>query len=400
MNKPVRVGITHGDINGVGYEVILKALADERIVELCTPVIFGSHGLVAKCRKDLGIEDFSFRQVATPEEIIDSEINLIDIPLGGAQLTPGVTSPLAGKIAVAALEAACQALIEGYIDVLVTAPLCKESVNSDEFNFPGHTEYLQHRIGGGAKSLMILCNDTLRVALVTTHLPIARVPEAITVESVSATVRALDKSLKDDFSIYRPTIAVLSLNPHCGDGGLLGDEEKTKIAPAIERCVEEGILAFGPFAADGFFSAGAFKKYDGIVAMYHDQGLAPFKTLAGESGVNFTAGLPYVRTSPDHGTAFDIAWKGVADPQSMREAIYKAIDIFHNRVHNAEAARNPLFRNVVERPDKKGGDGAEKPNRHDKPYKKGGQAASPAEIAGTGEAGETPASEENAPSKD
>lgn len=359
------MGITHGDINGVGYEVILKALADERITELCTPVIFGSQKIANKCRKDLDIEDFVFRQVKNLDDISDGDINLFDIGCDDVQLTPGVPSPQSGRAAVKALEAACAALENGDIDVLVTAPICKQTANSVEFDFPGHTEYLQHRIGNGARSLMILFDDNIRVALVSTHLPISEVASAVTREAVQAAVEAMNASLKLDFSIFRPKIAVLGLNPHCGDSGLLGGEEISVIRPAVEACCEKGVLAFGPFAADGFFASGAFRKYDGVVAMYHDQGLAPFKALAGEAGVNFTAGLPFVRTSPDHGTAFDIAWRGQADPTSMREAIYRAIDIYRSRLFQQEAAENPLKEVPSERCDR-----SERPDRGDIPPKK------------------------------
>lgn len=283
------------------------------------------------------------------------------------ELNPGVPTAASGKAAVASLEMAMEALESGDIDVLVTAPISKEAVQSDQFHFPGHTEYLEAKAGEGYKSRMILFDDHIRVALVSTHLPVARLAEAVTRESVGAAIESLRHSLKQDFGIVRPRIAVLSLNPHAGDGGLLGSEEQEVITPAINEAREKGTLAFGPFAADGFFGVGDYRKFDGIVAMYHDQGLAPFKALAGERGVNFTAGLPFVRTSPDHGTAFGIAWKGEADPTSMREAIYKAIDLLRNRQRFLEASANPLRKIVTERPDK--GERQEKPERTDKPEK-------------------------------
>ncbi|MDE6578005.1 MAG: 4-hydroxythreonine-4-phosphate dehydrogenase PdxA, partial [Muribaculaceae bacterium] len=262
------------------------------------------------------------------------------------------------------LEMAVNALQDGAVDVLVTAPICKENVQGEGFNFPGHTEFLENRIGDGAKVRMILFDDFVRVALVSTHLPISKVAAAVTPESVRDAIDSLNISLKRDFGIVRPRIAVLSLNPHAGDGGLLGSEEKEIISPVIEACREDGIIVFGPFAADGFFALGDYRKFDGIVAMYHDQGLAPFKTLAGERGVNFTAGLPFVRTSPDHGTAFPIAWKGMADATSMREAIYKAIDIFRRREIYDEASANPLRKFVSDKPDK--GERQERMPRKDK----------------------------------
>ena len=278
--------------------------------------------------------------------------------------TPGQPTQASGKSAVAALEAAVEALKNGEIDVLVTAPISKEAVQSDEFRFPGHTEFLEARAGEGAKSRMILFDDYVRVALVTTHLPVSKIAQAITKEAVAEAISSLNQSLRRDFGFERPRIAVLSLNPHAGDGGLLGDEEQTQIAPAVKEARETGILAFGPFAADGFFGLGDYRHFDGVVAMYHDQGLAPFKALAGEHGVNFTANLPIIRTSPDHGTAFSIAWKGEADPTSMREAIYKAIDIFRRRADFTEASSNPLRKHVAEKPDK-----GERQDRGERPAK-------------------------------
>lgn len=352
MARPIRVGITHGDINGIGYEVILKSLADEMMRELCTPVIFGSPQIAEKARRQFCQEDVRLTKVASAANAQDGRISVVDVCGTPPQLTPGEPTEESGKAAVAALESAAEALEKGHIDVLVTAPISKEAVQGDSFHFPGHTEYLESRIGGGAKARMILFADDLRVALVSTHLPIAKVASAVTVESVKEAIESLSDSLKRDFGLTRPRLAVLSLNPHAGDGGVLGSEEQEIIAPAIAACFEDGIMAFGPFAADGFFGMGDYLSFDGIVSMYHDQGLAPFKTLAGEKGVNFTAGLPFVRTSPDHGTAFGIAWKGEADATSMREAIYAAIDIFRRRKRFDEAAANPLKKYSTDRPEK------------------------------------------------
>ena len=362
MSRIVRVGITHGDMNGIGYEVILKAIGAEGMTEICTPVVFGFHSVAEKCRKQLGMDELRLFRVPSAEAAQDGRVNVVDVASNVPELTPGVITPEAGEAAVAALEAAVEALKEGNIDVLVTAPICKENVQSDAFHFPGHTEYLEEKIGEGAKARMILFDDLLRVALVTTHLPIAKVAESITAESVGEAIDSLDQSLKRDFGIVRPRIAVLSLNPHAGDGGLLGTEEKEIIEPVIMGAREKGVLAFGPFPTDGFFAQGDYRKFDGIVAMYHDQGLAPFKTIAGEHGVNFAAGLPFIRTSPDHGTAFGIAWKGEADPTSMREAIYKAIDLYRRRSIFDEASANPLRKFVSDKPDKG--------ERHDRAPKK------------------------------
>lgn len=352
MSRQIKVGITQGDINGVGYEVILGALADEAMTELCTPVVFGYHFLAEKCRRQLALEEMRFSRVQDAAHAQAGHINIVEVGPEVPEHNPGQPTEASGKAAVAALECAVNALKNKEIDVLVTAPISKEAVQGDSFHFPGHTEYLESVAGEGAKARMILFDDYVRVALVSTHLPMSEVAKAVTKESVGEAISSLADSLRRDFGFERPSIAVLSLNPHCGDGGLLGNEEKEHIEPAIAEAKAKGILAFGPYASDGFFGNGEYRKYDGIVAMYHDQGLAPFKTLAGEHGVNFTAGLPFVRTSPDHGTAFGIAWKGTADPTSMREAIYKALDIFRKRAIFDEAASNPLRKYVNEKPDK------------------------------------------------
>lgn len=350
MNRPIRVGITHGDINGISYEIILKALADERIPELCTPVLFGSARLLAYFRKHLGIETALFNQCASTADIHDGECNIVNIAADELKVETGRPTEESGRAALLALEQATEAIAAGEIDVLVTAPINKKAIQGDGFNFPGHTEYLQDRLGGeDDHALMILFNDDLRVALVTTHLPLRDIPGALTREKVADTVKALAATLRRDFAIERPRIAVLGLNPHSGDDGLLGSEEAEIIAPAIDDCSAAHILAFGPYPADGFFGSGMWKKFDGVVAMYHDQGLAPFKTLAGTSGVNYTACLPFVRTSPDHGTGYDIAGRGIADPASMLQAIYKAIDIYRNRRDYDRASANPLRRQYVER---------------------------------------------------
>ena len=342
MNTPIRVGITQGDYNGVGPEVIMRSLANPSICELFTPVVFADWRVIEQARRPVEGELPPVQRINNAAEAHPGKINVVDLHLNNFNLTPGVPSPESGAAAVAALEKAVAALKGGKIDVLVTAPISKEAVQSEIFHFAGHTEYLNHHAGQEYKAQMILLDDHIRVALVTTHLPLARIPEAITIQGITEAVANFTRTLREDFAIERPRIAVLSLNPHCGDGGLLGDEEIQTIIPAIKECISNGLLAFGPFAADGFFGSGAYRDFDGILAMYHDQGLAPFKALAREHGVNFTAGLPFVRTSPDHGTAFDIAWTGKANPTSMREAIYKAIDIFKCRKRYAEAAANPL----------------------------------------------------------
>lgn len=340
----LRVGITHGDFNGVGYEVILKMLDDPRILELCTPVVYGSAKIAAYYRKGLELAfNIPFNQIQQASQARTDAVNIVNVIGQEAHIAPGESTPEAGEAAFIALERAVADLKEGTIDVLLTAPINKANIQSDTFRFAGHTEYLASACGDEAEPLMILFNDRIRVALVTTHLPLAKIAEAITEDAIVAKLQLFNQSLTADFAIVKPRIAVLSLNPHAGDGGLLGAEEKEIIAPAIERARNQlKIHAFGPYPADGFFGNGLYTKFDGVLAMYHDQGLAPFKTLAMESGVNFTAGLPYVRTSPDHGTGYDIAGKGVASEASMRAALYAAIDIFRSRRTHEEMTASPL----------------------------------------------------------
>jgi 4-hydroxythreonine-4-phosphate dehydrogenase len=287
--------------------------------------------------------------IANATQAKDGDVNIINVVGEDFKIEPGVASKNAGEAAFAALERAVTDLRGGDIDVLVTAPINKETIQSDTFTFPGHTEYLQSSLGDGKEALMILANERLRIALVTTHLPISKIADAITKDAVIGKLRIFNDSLKRDFNIDNPRIAVLSLNPHAGDNGLLGSEESEVIAPAIEQAHEEKIFAFGPYAADGFFGTEAYRKFDGVLAMYHDQGLAPFKTIAMDSGVNFTAGLPYVRTSPDHGTGFDIANQGKASEESMRQAIYMAIDTFRSRQRYEQAYANPLRRQYFDK---------------------------------------------------
>ncbi|WP_304644569.1 4-hydroxythreonine-4-phosphate dehydrogenase PdxA [uncultured Duncaniella sp.] len=341
-DKKIKVGITHGDINGIGYEVLLKALGDTRITELCTPVIYGSAKIANYYRKGMELPEFKLFQIDSPDSAATDEINIINVVGEDCKLEPGQPTPNGGKAALTALERAVSDLRDGLIDVLVTAPINKKTIHSDDFNFPGHTEYLQDRLGEGHQAMMIMCAEGLRVALVTIHEPISNVAGSITSKGITDKLVAFNRSLVEDFGIHGPRIAVLSLNPHAGDGGIIGSEETEIIAPAIEEAMKRKVLAFGPYAPDGFFGSGNYAKFDGVLAMYHDQGLTPFKVLAGERGVNFTAGLPYVRTSPDHGTAYDIVGQGKADEQSMREAIYSAIDIYRNRRREAAATANPL----------------------------------------------------------
>lgn len=348
-NKKIRVGITHGDMNGIGYEVIMKALDNPTMTELCTPIVYGSSKALSYHRKALDLPNVNFNMVPRAEDATDGVNNLVEVINEEVKIELGTPTESAGKAALTALKRAADDLRNGIVDVLVTAPINKDTIQSDEFHFPGHTEYLESRIGEGNKALMILCNDELRVALVSTHLPIAKVPEAVTKEAITEKLAIFNESLTKDFGIIKPRIAVLALNPHAGENGMLGTEEKEIIVPAIEEAYGNKILAFGPYAADGFFGSEQHKRFDGVLAMYHDQGLAPFKTIAMEDGVNFTAGLPYVRTSPDHGTGYDIAGSNQANEASLRAAIYKAIDIFRCRNRYYEMRTNPLRRQYFDK---------------------------------------------------
>ncbi len=341
-NRKIRVAITHGDTNGIGYEVILKLLEDNRICDLCTVVVYGSAKAASFYRKAMELPQVQLQRIESAAEARDGVVNVINVVPEDLKIDPGQPSEIAGKAALAALEAAVADLRAGSVDVLVTAPIDKHTIQSPEFTFPGHTEYLESCLTDDStpaecrKALMMLCAGSLRVALVTTHLPLRKVADAITKENILEKLESFERSLRTDFAIEKPRIAVLSLNPHAGENGLLGDEEAEIITPAIEEARNRRILAFGPYASDGFFGAGNHSRFDGVLAMYHDQGLTAFKTLAMDAGVNFTAGLPCVRTSPDHGTGFDIAGKGLARPDSMREAIYLAIDVFRNRARSHE----------------------------------------------------------------
>lgn len=349
-NRKPRVGLTHGDPNGIGYEVILKALEDNRILELCTPVVYGSAKIASFYRKILGLGQIPFNQVPSAADAKEGQNNMVNVITEDFKVEPGTSTPAAGQAAFTALERAVADLKNGDIDLIVTAPINKHNIHSEQFDFPGHTEYLQAVLGAeGKEALMILCNDLMKVALVTIHIPVSKIAVSLTKDEVYKKIVALNDSLKRDFGIQRPRIAVLSLNPHAGEEGLLGSEETEIILPAMEEAMKRKVDCFGPYAADGFFGHGHHTRFDGILAMYHDQGLAPFKALSRDGGVNFTAGLDYVRTSPDHGTGFDIAGKGLADPDSMRQAIYTAIDIVRARENYDSARRSPLKKQYFEK---------------------------------------------------
>ena len=349
-NKKIRIAITHGDTNGIGYEVIFKTFSEPAMLELCTPVIYGSPKVAAYHRNALGM-DASFTIINRAEDAADDRINLLTVFDEEIKVELGHPSKDAGTAALKALECAVRDYRAGLFDVLVTAPINKNNIQGEGFNFCGHTEYIEERAGEGSKSLMILFENSLRVALLTTHLPVKDIAASVTKERIKEKATIFFNSLKRDFRVANPRIAVLGLNPHAGDDGLLGTEEKDIIAPAIEELSAEGVSVFGPYPADGFFGNGSYRAFDGILAMYHDQGLAPFKALSAGCSVNYTAGLPVVRTSPGHGTAYDIAGKGVADASSFRNAIYAAIDIFRNRNGYDEPLQNPLKKLYHERKD-------------------------------------------------
>lgn len=337
----IKIGITHGDINSISYEVIIKALNDTRLFDICTPVVYGSPKVAAYHRKALNIDNFSFNIVRGPEEASPKRANIINCVDDSIRVELGKSTKIAGEAALTALEIAVNDLSQHKIDAIVTGPINKYNIQSEKFNFAGHTEYLESRFPSSGV-LMFMVSDVMKVGVVTGHIPLSKVNEYITRESILNKLKIINKSLINDFLVRKPKIAVLGINPHAGDNGIIGDEEQQIVIPALEAARNENILAFGPFSADGFFGAGTFKKFDAVLAMYHDQGLIPFKSMVTDGGVNFTAGLPVVRTSPAHGTSFDLAGKGEASEDSFRKAIYFACDIYKNRKMNEELNSNPL----------------------------------------------------------
>ncbi len=346
----IKIGITQGDVNGIGYEVILKTFAEPTMLELCTPIVYGSPKVATYHRKAMDLPT-NYSIIASAEEALNNRLNIVACGEDEVKVELSKPTSEAGKAALDALEKALEEYRNGLIDVLVTAPINKNTIQSEEFHFPGHTEYIEQQVGEGHKALMILMKDDLRVALATTHVPVKDIASSITKDLLKEKLAIFNQSLKTDFGIGRPRIAVLALNPHAGDGGLIGSEEQEVIIPVIKEMVAAGVQCFGPYPADGFMGSGSYKRFDGILAMYHDQGLAPFKALAMDDGVNYTAGLPIVRTSPAHGTAYDIAGKGVASEDSFRQAIYVAMDVFRNRCFDREAHVNPLRKQYYERRD-------------------------------------------------
>ncbi len=345
--KTLIAGISHGDINGIGYEVIIKALSDPTINDFCTPVVYGSPKVAAYHRKALNISNFSFNNIRSVEEAHSKKANMINCLDDNTRVELGKSTTHGGEAALISLERAVEDLLAGKIDVLITAPIDKHNVQSPNFQFNGHTEYLKSK-AGTADVLMFMIGETMRIGIATGHVPLSAVPSLITRDLLIRKLKLMNQSLMYDFGIRKPKIAVLGLNPHAGDNSLLGTEESEIIEPAIQQAKKEGIMAFGPFPADGFFGAGSFNKFDGILAMYHDQGLTPFKALSFDAGVNFTAGLPFVRTSPVHGTAFPIAGKGEASENSFRQAIFLGCEIIRNRQAYAEMTKNPLKHQDIE----------------------------------------------------
>lgn len=340
-SSKIKIGISIGDLNGIGPEVILKTLEDNRINELCIPIIYGSKKSINYYIKSLGIQNFNFDVIESASLAKAKNTCLINLWDEEISINPGQEEAISGKYAAISLLAAAKDLKEGNIDALVTGPINKHSIQSEEFNFPGHTEFLQH-LDEAEESLMLMLSEHARIGVVTGHIPVKDIVKNINSEVILKKIALLNKSLKDDFQIRRPKIAVLGLNPHAGDNGLLGDEEKTIIEPAINQAKSIDILAFGPYPADGFFGSSNYKNYDGILAMYHDQGLIPAKSFSFGNGVNFTSGLSFIRTSPDHGTAYTIAGQGIANEGSFRNAIYMAIDIAKNRILKEELEQDVL----------------------------------------------------------
>jgi len=333
------VGISIGDLNGIGSEVILKTFEDTRMLELCTPVIFANAKIVSFLRKELNV-DIAIHGIDKIEQLVVGKINVLNVWREGVNLELGKNDDVVGSYAVKSFVAATKALKEGLVDVLVTAPINKYNIQSEDFKFPGHTDYLDKELEGDA--LMLMVHDDLRVGLLTDHVPVNEVAKHLNEKLISSKIKTIIQTLKQDFEIEKPKVAVLGLNPHSGDNGVIGQEEEKIIKPALKKLFEAGNMVFGPFSADGFFGSAQYGKYDAVIATYHDQGLIPFKTLSFGNGVNYTAGLNKIRTSPDHGTAYEIAGKGVANHESFKEAVYLAIDIFKKRNDYQELIKNPL----------------------------------------------------------
>ncbi|WP_304067429.1 4-hydroxythreonine-4-phosphate dehydrogenase PdxA [Pedobacter glucosidilyticus] len=341
MSEQLKVGISIGDVNGIGLEVIIKTLMEAEVYKYCTPIVYGHTKVASFHRKAADIHEFIFQVVNDASQAHHGKPNMINCWEEDVKIELGVANETGGKYALLSLQRATDDLVAGKIDALVTAPINKYNIQSEAFKFPGHTEFIQEK-AGGQDALMFMISENFKVGVVTGHIPVKDIASNITVENIVSKLKLMNQSLKNDFWVEKPKIAVLGLNPHAGDNGLLGKEEQEIIIPAIEAAAEAGVFAFGPFPADGFFGNQAYAKFDAVLAMYHDQGLIPFKSMSFNSGVNFTAGLPVVRTSPDHGTGYDIAGKNLAVPASFREALFAAIHIVKSRREQAELAANTL----------------------------------------------------------
>jgi 4-hydroxythreonine-4-phosphate dehydrogenase len=342
MSDKPKIGISIGDVNGIGLEIVIKTLADAKIYDYCTPIVYGHTKVASFHRRATHVSELNFNVIGDASQSVPKRANMINCWEEDVRIEPGTVTADGGKYAYLSLQRATDDLLSGVIDGLVTAPINKDNIQNEDFNFPGHTEYLQARDNAN-ESLMFLVSETLRVGVVTGHIPVSKISESITTEKIIAKLKLMHASLRDDFWIRKPKIAVLGLNPHASDNGLIGSEEKEVIIPAIEEARLHDVLAFGPYSADGFFANGTYLQFDAVLAMYHDQGLIPFKQIAFESGVNYTAGLSFVRTSPDHGTAYDIAGKNMASEISFREALFTALHVIKHRRETVELNENPLL---------------------------------------------------------
>lgn len=339
----IRLGISQGDINGIGYEVLLKCFSDSRMLEGCTPILYGSSKVASYHKKMINATDFPFINIRSAEQAEVHKFNILNIVQEEIKIDIGQPTEIGGKLAAMSLDYACHDLMHGKLDAIVTNPINKKNIQSENFNFPGHTEYLTKKFGAEESLMIMTCHD-IHIGIMTNHLSLSQVPQVINRDLILRKLKVMDSSLKRDFGIRMPKIAVLALNPHAGDRGLIGTEDDEIVAPAIREAFDNGILAFGPYPADGFFGNGSIRDFDGVMALYHDQGLIPFKLMSFTEGVNFTAGLPYVRTSPAHGTAYEIAGKNKASAQSFRNAVFLAQDIIKNRREYDAISANTLSR--------------------------------------------------------
>lgn len=347
-NGKLKIGITHGDINGISYEVILKTLQESKVYEPHAVVLYGSAKVAAYHKKALDLNQVNTTIVHSAKDAAYGSFSLVNCTDDELKVELGKATEIAGKAAFDALERASAELKAGLIDVLVTAPINKHIIQSEQFQFPGHTEYFEQEFGEGRKALMLMVSESMRIAVATGHVAVDQVASALNIPMLMEKINILNRSLKCDFDIVKPRIAVLSLNPHAGENGLIGKQEQDVLVPAIEKMQNQGVCCFGPVAADGFFGSGNFSQYDGILAMYHDQGLIPFKALSMDRGVNYTAGLPVIRTSPAHGTAYELAGTNQASEASFREALYLACDIYKHRLEYREMHKNPLRKQQIE----------------------------------------------------